>query len=165
MTHGTFAVVDNERDLPTVPGRENRDMPIWNFEGGGRFYTTFPYFHLSGFISTDVIPIFTEASSPVLGPALTPPSGALVRELAKIQRLRALAIPPSITELLLQEPNGLDLFRDLDFLCCTGGPVPQNAGEMLVTVTELCPMYGSTEAFQVPQLRPKDPQKDFGYME
>ncbi|KAL9137789.1 MAG: hypothetical protein Q9175_000994 [Cornicularia normoerica] len=165
MTHGTFAVVDNERNLPTVPGRKNRDNSIWDFEGGGRFYTMFPYFHLSGFISTAVNPIFTEASSPVLGPALMPPSGALLREIAKQHKLRALAIPPSIAEQLLQEPNGLDLFRDLDFLCCTGGPIPQKAGETLSSVTELCPLYGSTEAFQVPQLRPEDPQKDFGYIE
>ena len=31
-------------------------------------------------------------------------------------------------------------------------------------VTELCLIYGSTEAFQVLQLRPMDPQQDFGCM-
>lgn len=165
MTHGSFAILDNERNLPTVPGRKNRDSSAWDFEGGGRFYTMMPYFHLSGFYLTAVIPIFSEVSSPVLGPALMPPSGALLREVAKHQKLRALCISPSITEQLLQEPNGLDLFRGLEFVWYAGGPLPQKAGETLSTINELCPFYGSTEAFHVPQLRPEDPQKDFGYME
>ena len=63
-----------------------------------------------------------------------------------------------IAEQLPQRPNGLNMFRDFDFLCCTGDPVRQKAGETLVTATELCPMYGSTEAFQVAQLGSKDSQ-------
>ena len=43
MTHGTLAVAaDDERYLPTVPGREHRDKPIYKFEGTSRLYTTFP---------------------------------------------------------------------------------------------------------------------------
>ena len=37
MTHGTFAVLDNERNLRPVDGRKNRDYSIWDFPGGGRF--------------------------------------------------------------------------------------------------------------------------------
>lgn len=166
MTYGSFAVLDRERNLPTVTGRKNRDFSIWDFgPSGGRFYTIFPYFHLAGFLSTVINPILTEASSPVLGPALMPPSAALMKEVMMHQRLRALYIPPSIAEQVLQEPNGLDLFRDLDFLCYTGGPFSQEAGEILAQVTELLPLYGSTEAFQVPQLAPQDPLKDYAYME
>lgn len=51
MTHGSFSILDNERKLPTVPGRQNRDFSIWDFPGGGRFYHIFPYFHLAGFLS------------------------------------------------------------------------------------------------------------------
>jgi hypothetical protein len=47
MTHATFAVLDRERDLPRVSGRKNRDYSIWDFKEGGRFYTVFPYFHVS----------------------------------------------------------------------------------------------------------------------
>ena len=166
MTYGSFAVLDRERNLPTVPGRKNRDFSIWDFgPSGGRFYTVFPYFHLAGFLSTVINPILTEASSPVLGPALMPPSATVMREVMKHQRLRALYIPPSIAEQVLHEPNGLDLFRNLDFLCYTGGPFSQKAAEILAQVTELLPLYGSTEAFQVPQLAPQDPMKDHAYME
>jgi acyl-CoA synthetase (AMP-forming)/AMP-acid ligase II len=51
MTHGTFAVLDNERNLPEVPGRTKRDYSIWDLPGGGKFYHAFPYFHLAGFLS------------------------------------------------------------------------------------------------------------------
>ena len=163
MTHATFAVLDNERYLPTVPGRKNRDYSIWDFNGGGRFYTVFPYFHLAGFLSLLINPIFTEASSPVLGPPLMPPSGSLLKEVMRHQKLRALYLPPSIAEQLLMEPGGLEFFRGLDFLCYTGGPFSPNAGELLSKVTELCPLYGSTEAFQVPQLAPS--AEDWAWME
>ena len=103
-----------------------------------------------------VNPTFTEASSPVLGPALMPPSGQLLKQIMKSQQLRAIYIPPSIAEQLLQEPGSLDLFKKLDFLCYTGAPFSQCAGQQLVEVTTLVSLYGSTEAFQVPQLVPSN---------
>ena len=163
MTHATFAVLDRERHLPTLPGREKRDFSIWDFEGGGKFYTPFPYFHLAGFLSLVVNPIFTESSSPVLGPSLAPPSGAILKQVFQHQRLRALYIPPSIAEQLLQDSQNMSYFKDLDFVCYTGGPFSQSAGAKLVEVTSLVPLYGSTEAFQVPQLVPS--KEDWAYME
>ena len=79
------------------------------------------------------------------------------------QPSKALHIPPAIVEQLLQEPDSLELFRQLDFLCYTGAPFSPAAGVKLVAVTELVSLYGSTEAFQVPQLvRDKE---DWAYME
>ena len=110
-----------------------------------------------------VNPIFSEASSPVLGPPQMPPSGKLLKVIMQHQKIRALYVPPMIPEQLLQEPGGLDFFRGLDFLCYTGGPFSPTAGRLLASVTELCPLYGSTEAFQVPQLVPSP--EDWAYME
>jgi thioester reductase-like protein len=93
-----------------------------------------------------------------------PPSGALLKEVMKHQKLRALYLPPSIAEQLLQEPNGIAFFKDLEFLCYTGGPFSEHAGKQLSNVTELCPLYGCTEAFQVPQLAPAAPE-DWAWME
>lgn len=166
MTHGTFSILDSERNLPCVSGRQNIDNSIWDFpDGGGKFYTPFPFFHLSGFLSTVVNPIFTESSSPVLGPASAPPSPAILKEIMKHQKLRAIYIPPALAEALLHEPEAIELFKDLDFVAYTGGPFSQKAGETLSAVTTLRPFYGSTEAFQVPQLAPLDPRADFAYME
>ncbi|KAF2799626.1 acetyl-CoA synthetase-like protein [Melanomma pulvis-pyrius CBS 109.77] len=163
MTHATFAVLDRERDLPKVTGRKNRDYSIWDFNGGGRFYTVFPYFHLAGFLSILVNPILTESSSPVLGPPLMPPSGSLLKDMMRHQDICALYLPPSVAEQLLLEPNGIEFFKKLDFVCYTGGPFSPAAGEKLSRVTTLCPLYGSTEAFQVPQLAPAP--EDWAWME
>lgn len=166
MTHGTFSVLDNERNLPRVSGRKNIDTSIWEFsDGGGKFYTPFPFFHLSGFLSTVVYPIFTASLSTVLGPAAAPPSSAILKEVMKHHRLRAIFIPPILAEALLHDPGAVELFRNLDFIAYTGGPFSPEAGKMLSAVTTLRPFYGSTEAFQVPQLAPLDPQADFAYME
>ena len=163
MTNGTFAVLDSERKLPTTPGRSNRDFSIWDFPGGGKFFTVFPYFHLAGFLSLVVNPIFTKSSSPVIGPALAPPSGQLMKKVLRQQEIKALYIPPSVAEQLLAEPDGLDYFKGLDFICYTGGPFSPDAAEKLVKVTDLVPLYGSTEAFQTPQLVPA--REDYAYME
>lgn len=79
------------------------------------------------------------------------------------QSLHALYLPPSIAEQLLSEPGGLEFFKDLEILCYTGGPFSPSAGEQLSKVTELCPLHGSTEAFQVPQLAPSS--EDWAWME
>ena len=47
MTNGTFATMDNDRNLPDVQGRKRLDFTIWDFSGGGKFYTAFPPFHVS----------------------------------------------------------------------------------------------------------------------
>ena len=46
MTYGSFAVVDNAFNQTKTPERKNRDFPIWRVEGGGKFCTVFPYFHV-----------------------------------------------------------------------------------------------------------------------
>lgn len=47
MNHGTFAVADNDRNLPPVPGRRNQNYSLWEFHGtAGRYYSSFPPFHV-----------------------------------------------------------------------------------------------------------------------
>ncbi|KUI73725.1 Long-chain-fatty-acid--CoA ligase [Cytospora mali] len=163
MTNGTFAALDNEKTLPSVEGRTKRDYSIWDFEGGGKFFTPMPHFHLSGFLSLVINPVFTEASTPVIGPPGVAPIGALLKEVLKQQKIRAMYIVPFMAEQLLSETDGIDHFRGIDFVCYTGSPFSPSAGQQLVQVTDLIPLYGSTEAFQVPQLVPA--KEDWAYME
>lgn len=111
-----------------------------------------------------VTPVFTEASSPVLGPPLTPPSGHLLKEIIKDQFIRALYVPPLITEELLQEPGGIDFFRGLDLLCYADGQFSNSAEKRLAEVTELCHLYSTPETFHIPQLAPKS-KEDRPYIE
>ena len=47
MTHGTFATIDNDRNMPIIEGRRNADATIWDFKGDGRFFSPFPPSHVS----------------------------------------------------------------------------------------------------------------------
>jgi len=163
MTHGSFAVMDNDRNFPTVPGRKNHDFTVWDFESpGARIYEPFPPFHMGGFLNKIILPLYTHAI-PVFGPPLRPPSGALVKEILQQQDIRGCFVPPVIAEQLLHEPNGLDFFKKLDIFCYSGGPLSQAVGDAISKVTMICQFYGSTELGQVRQLVPL--REDWSYME
>lgn len=46
MTHGTFAVTDNDRYMKTPEGRAGQNGTQFNFDDGGRFYSCFPPYHV-----------------------------------------------------------------------------------------------------------------------
>lgn len=163
MTNGSFTIMDNDRNFPTVPGRKNHDLTIWDFDGTpGRIYEPFPPFHLAGFFNKIMMPLYTTAI-PVFGPPLRPPSGALVADIMQQQNIRACILPPSVVEQLLHEPNGLDYIEQLDIICYAGGPLSQAVGDAISRVTMICQFYGSTEVGQIRQLVPR--LEDWSYME
>ncbi|KAH7034609.1 uncharacterized protein B0I36DRAFT_381511 [Microdochium trichocladiopsis] len=155
MTHGSLAVLDNEHNLPEVPGRRNRDWSMWTFDGEARVYTVFPFFHLAGFVCLTLQTIFMNAS-PVLGPPNLVPDGALLKSVMLHQKLRAVFLPPAVVEELLQEPEGIELLKGLDFLACSGAPLNPETGGMLSKVVEIVSPYGSTEIYPQPELAPAD---------
>ncbi|KAL8724361.1 MAG: hypothetical protein Q9166_007997 [cf. Caloplaca sp. 2 TL-2023] len=163
MTNGTFATFDYCRNLLEISGRKRNDFSLWDSKPGRKFYSAFPPSHLGGFLSQIIIPIFSEASSPVLGPPLRPPSAELVREIMEQQRLRSLFIPPALAEQILQSADGVEFFKGLDFMYTAGGPLSQSAGDLIARATVLVQLYGSTETSHIPQLVPQP--EDWEYME
>ncbi|KAI9705314.1 MAG: putative NRPS-like protein biosynthetic cluster [Bogoriella megaspora] len=161
MTHGTFATLDNDRNVPDVPGRKKHDFTLWDSICGKRFFTIFPPFHLAGFVSFAITPVYSGAI-PVMAPPI-PSSGEIVRQSMEQLDIRALFVPPVIAEQLLKENNGLTLFKNLEFLCCAGGALSQAAGDKIAQYTDICQYYGSTETFQIQQLVPK--KDEWTYME
>ena len=163
MTHGTFTVMDNDRNFPTIAGRKNHDLTIWDFDGTpGRIYEPFPPFHLAGFHNKVMVPLYTNAI-PIFGPPLRPPSGALVADIMKQQQIRGSILPPSVAEELLHEPDGLEFFKRLDVFSYAGGPLAQATGDSISGVTMVCQFYGSTEVGQIRQLVPR--RENWSYME
>ncbi|KAL9596318.1 MAG: hypothetical protein Q9219_005872 [cf. Caloplaca sp. 3 TL-2023] len=163
MTNGSFAVIDNDRNFPTVPGRRNHDLTVWDFSAAdARLYEPFPPFHLAGFFNKVTVPLYTH-TIPVFGPPSRPPSGTLVAEILQQIKVRGLLLPPVIAEQLLQQPNGLKCFEDLDVFCYAGGPLSQAAGDRISQVTTVCQFYGSTEIGQVRQLVPV--REDWSYIQ
>ncbi|KAI0449144.1 acetyl-CoA synthetase-like protein [Xylaria acuta] len=151
MTHGSFAVMDNEKNLAEIPGRKRRDWSMWNFNGEARVYTIFPFFHLGGFMAFAFNPVLNNAS-PILGPPFMLPDANLLRTVRSHYQLRSIILPPSIVEQILQEPDGVDLFQDVDFLVTSGAPISPAVGDRLSSVVEIRQSFGVTEAFLIPEL-------------
>ncbi|KAI8966246.1 acetyl-CoA synthetase-like protein [Daldinia sp. FL1419] len=151
MTHGSLAVLDNEKNLPSLPGRKKRDWTMWTWEGEGRLYSAFPFFHLGGFLMYTTTSIFGNTAG-VFGPPNRVPDGTLLKEILSHQNLQVLVVPPSIIEQVLTEPNGIDLFKDLEFIGHGGAPFNHASGAKLSEVVELVTIFGSTETYPLPQL-------------
>jgi thioester reductase-like protein/aryl carrier-like protein len=163
MTHGSFAILDNDRNFPTVPGRRNHDLTTWDFsQPGSCLYVPFPLFHLAGFFNNIMIPLYTQ-TIPVFGPATRLPSGALTAHIIQNLNVKGCFLPPSLVADLYAEPNGLDLLKSLEVLCYAGGPLSEAIGNELVQHVTLCQFYGSTELGLVRQLMP--PKENWQYME
>ena len=92
-----------------------------------------------------VLPIYSTFSTVVLGPSNKPSTGQTAAEVLRQLKLKALFCPPNIYEQLLQEPDGLELTKGLDFVMYAGGPLTTATGTALSKVTEVCGFYGSTE--------------------
>lgn len=70
---------------------------------------------------------------------------------------------PIIIEQLLGEPNGIENFEKMNFVCYAGGPLSQSAGDSLKDIVDLCQYYGSMETSNIQQLLPN--RGDWAYME
>ncbi|KAF2965609.1 hypothetical protein GQX73_g7969 [Xylaria multiplex] len=151
MTHASFAVLDNEHNLPEVIGRKRRDWTMWSFEGGGRLFTVFPFFHLGGFLMFTVAAIFGKTTI-VYAPPFLVPDGTLIRDIMLQQRLNALLLPPSLVEQLINEPQGMELVKKLDFVAYSGAPLSSAIGNRLSKIIDVFSPYGATETYPQPEL-------------
>lgn len=156
ITHGVYSCYDNHRKIPVIPGRKSQSYALLALEGD-RFYNPFPPFHLAGFFSLTLMPIFYDCIV-TTGPPEKPPSGELVSQAMKKLKIRAAFCPPTVIEQLLEQPGGYEQAASLDWIMYTGGPLAKAVGDRLSTVTDVCQLYGSTETgIQVALIpRPED---------
>ncbi|KAI1082141.1 acetyl-CoA synthetase-like protein [Whalleya microplaca] len=151
-TNMSYAVLDNEKNLPDIPGRKRQDWSLWNFPGEeARVYSVYPFFHFGGIVSFALNPVFNNAS-PVLGPPHMMPDGSLVKHILSHCKLRALILVPAIVEQILHEPNGIELFKPVEFLCYAGAPFNPVSGNRIAKFVDLISPYGATEIFPLPEL-------------
>jgi len=72
-------------------------------------------------------------------------------------------LPPAVIEQLLHEPNGIEYFKNLDFLVYSGAPFSPAIGDQLSRVVEIISPFGSTEVYPQPELAPS--REDWAYHE
>ncbi|KAK5991668.1 Non-canonical non-ribosomal peptide synthetase FUB8-like protein [Cladobotryum mycophilum] len=162
MTHGTFSVTDNDRNMPVPEGRKPLNGSIFNFEGGGKFWSCFPPYHLAGVQAYINLPLVS-TSAVVFGPTNLPPSGYLLSQILKVQPVRALYVPPFIVEQWFAEPAADEQAKQVDYILFAGGPLSPQIGDKLSQVTNVCSMYGSLEMGQIQLLVPRS--DEWSYME
>lgn len=155
MNHATFAVGDHDRNLPKVPGRVNQNWSLWDFPEQETFFSPFPAFHLAGFSSLVLLPIYYQNAKLVMSPPSRPPTGHLVSEIMDHFKLKSIFCPPIVAEQLVQEPDGIEKCKNLKFLLYAGGPLSHSAGEALSKVTDVCQFYGQTETGAIQALVPR----------
>ena len=163
MTHGTFAVADNDRNFPKISGRKNHDLTCWIFpEKGSRLYVPLATLLVGGFYNKVLTPLFTY-TVPIFDPPLRLPSGGLAAEIMRTQTISGCLLPPLIVEQLYQQPDGPELLKRLQVVCFGGGPLSEKIGNELVKHVDLCQFFGSTEAGTARQLLPH--KEDWQFIE
>jgi thioester reductase-like protein len=100
------------------------------------------------------VPVFYNCTL-VLGPSTKPPSGELVSQIMKLQRLKSIYTAPAVLEGLVIERGGLEQASQLDFVMFSGGPLSPSAGDSLSKVTDVCQVIGQTETAIIPALVPE----------
>ncbi|KAI9818373.1 MAG: putative NRPS-like protein biosynthetic cluster [Pycnora praestabilis] len=154
LVNGYLAAYDAHKKLPEIDGRRNLNYASFGWETRGRFHSAFPPFHVAGIGAMCCLPVFGN-STVVLPPPEKPASGELLNQIMERTDLRALYVPPTVVEQLLQEPGGLEKAAKLDFVLSTGGPLSPSAGDRLNAVTDLGQFIGSTEVGIIPVLVPE----------
>jgi hypothetical protein len=91
------------------------------------------------------------------------PDEPLLKAIMAQQRIRALFVVPSVIEQLLNESQGIDYFRSLDFVAYRGAPCSQTVGDRVSSVVTLVSPFGSTEAIVLPEL--SLPNEDWAWHE
>ncbi|KAI1619274.1 hypothetical protein EDD37DRAFT_217483 [Exophiala viscosa] len=167
LTNGNWAVVDNLRKIPKIPGRKNQDWSLFSFEDRDLFISSFPPFHATGMIA-GMLPLMYNSIC-VFPPPDRPATGAICLGMLECLdrlnlRVRGVLVPPTVVEqLILEEDKGLDYCSKLDFVMFTGGPLAPSVGDRLSQVADICQLIGSTETGPIPGVVPR--REDWAYFE
>ncbi|KAF7519954.1 hypothetical protein G7054_g12910 [Neopestalotiopsis clavispora] len=151
MTHGSFAAVDYDHNVPAPPGRKKRDTTYFAFEEETRIFLVFPFFHLGGFWFNTCLGIFRNVTFVVAPPHIAP-DVEMLKEMARQQDLKGAMVVPALLQAILHDPEGMDFLRGLKFAFIAGAPAAESVGDQASTAVELFNWIGSTETFPMPEL-------------
>ncbi|KAH8672605.1 hypothetical protein BGZ60DRAFT_526911 [Tricladium varicosporioides] len=122
MTHGTFAVTDNDRNMPTPRSRRPQNAARFDFGGGENFSCAF----------------HNITATVVFGPAMLLLSDYLLSKILKHQHVRSFYVPPLINEQWSAEPTATGQAKNLDFVLYGSEPLSPQIGNALSDVTDVC---------------------------
>ena len=135
INNGYWAAADTA--MRKLPGRSMSGGAAFDFEGGGSFYSPFPFFHLAGFQSFINQPVMAMEASAILGLPDRPPTPELVLEILRHKKPRGIYSPPSIIESIAQLPGGMDTLASCECIIYAGGPLANWCGDLLTQKVKL----------------------------
>ncbi|KAI9835516.1 MAG: hypothetical protein M1819_001967 [Sarea resinae] len=127
---------------------------------GHRIFSVFPLFHSAGFLTATAAAAYMEVTM-VLAPVGKPPDVDTCVQAFEQVELHGAFLPPAIVESMAKSPSSLKRLHKLKFLVFGGGPLSQEAAQMINTETLLYSTMGATETFYLPNVR-TDPE-DYQY--
>ena len=179
------AAIDNQELVPPIPGRNLASLAL--IKRKKPFFASTPFFHLSGIL----IGFHTMLcqSTTVMCPPNSPPTGKLVRDIARTVKLNGMITVPSLLDAMFSEDADeiVPFLREIEHICWLGGtfvllepttfyktmvtdglskaPLGASTGKWITkhTKARLWQIYGSTEIGPYHMVVP--PQSHWQYME
>ena len=116
---------------------------------GKRVLTSFPWFHAAGIIFLLPIAVFNEIT-PVIVPCAAKCNAEIADSVILYGNIQASLFSPSVLVAIAENPIYLENLRRLDIVSYAGGPLDQDAGDLISTKTRLQACFGSTETGYLP---------------
>lgn len=149
VNHGLVATIDAQQDLPNVDGR-CITARLWK---DTTLYGAMPLFHSAGF-NVLAFSIF-QGTQVILGPSDQPPSVSTVEHILDSNFANNGLIPPSLLAEVAKEPVVLEKLSRWNSVAFGGGPLAEDAAKAIWKYTQILPLLGSTETFNIPELVPQ----------
>ncbi|KAH8655420.1 hypothetical protein BX600DRAFT_515242 [Xylariales sp. PMI_506] len=158
VPNGSLATPDAHHLLPPVEGRLTQAQ---FFVQPHRAYSTFPNFHSAGMVWCCAFPFFYELSI-VLGPPLVPVNLDLVNAMLDYGHVDGSFLAPSTIEDISKNPSSLARLVKTEFTAFGGGPLSQECGDQVNTVTRVFNFVGVTEGSLFPIVQAE--REDWNYI-
>lgn len=149
VTHGLVATIDSQQDLPDVSGRCITSR-MWKDVS---LYGAMPLFHSAGF-NVLAFSIY-QGTELILGPSDQPPSVSTVEHVLESNFATNGLIPPSLLAEIANEETVLPKLSCWRSVAFGGGPLDEQAAKLIWKYTQILPLLGSTETFNIPELAPQ----------
>lgn len=148
IKHSLIVSIDAQQLLPDVDDRHVTAREWAN----RKVYTALPPFHSAGwnFFSYSIF----QATELLLGPSDAPPSLNAVELVLRHEMAEAGIMPPSLLTEAAEDDVLLEMMSKWSSVTYGGGPLPQEAGDLLQTKLKVLQILGSTETFNLPELLP-----------
>ena len=157
ITHSLMSTIDAFHNLKPVEGQSATFKKFT----GTRMYCALPPFHSAGINFCLLVAIFHETVM-VCGPPERIPSVELAQEIHNFGNINGAIMAPIILEKITHNSEAMKMLDSWDYVSYGGGPLAQEAGDLILAKTRLSNTLGLTETFFLAEMDLPD-KADWAY--